>query len=1094
MSDSEWPLVRELFDAVVELPDAERAAHLERAGASPAVRAEVERMLRSDGAASRFLESSPSFLQEALLPRMGTRLGHYELKRLIASGGMGTVFEALQDEPRRSVALKTLRLGGLASPERVQRFHFEAEVLGQLRHPSIAQVFEAGAHDEAGEVVPFIAMELVSGARDLLSYARDEELELSERLELFLAVCEAVQYGHQKGVIHRDLKPGNILVDAEGRAKVIDFGVARATGRASAFGGVTTQTGQILGTFAYMAPEQLAGSPESVDVRSDVYALGVVLFELLEGRPPHELADKSPVQALRAIQDEPPRPSPSTPRELGWILVKALAKEPERRYGSVAELAGDLRRYLRHEPVRAGPPGVAYHLSKWIKRNPAKTAAAAIGVVAFVAITWLLIQNLRVNRVLSAERTNLASANVALQAKTTEAEASAAEARENARIASTNERRATDEKERADREADAARNSERVAVLARDDVLRLSALQRLDDLTAEADRLWPAHPGNIERYEGWLGKAEDLVAELPDHEAKLAELRSRAPEWTEEERARHHAPKLAELALYRRHVEHHHELKAALEAEDPPRDPTPAEAGVDFASLPADAKGLNALAWPLIDVERSEFGGEKKGLVLARRALELAGEAERPAIRDTLAWALFAQGRFDEAIAEAEQALAEAAADRKDEFEGYLGRLKEKIEEEIDPERETERSRHLSHLQERIAALDAEVSARSEWRFADEKDKWWHNQLEKLLIGIRSFADEQTGLFSAGLSAEHGWGVKKRLSSAVALRDGFASDGEHARSWKLLPEIRAAYPGLELTPQFGLVPIGPDPDSGLWEFAHLETGVPAVRGPDGKLVVKEESGLVLVLLPGGTFRMGAQRTDPGGPNYDPQARDNESPVHAVTLSAFFLSKYEMTQAQWERFVGRNPSYFKLSNLAKNLLHPVESVSWNDCMEVLGRLGLSLPSEAQWEYGTRAGTSSVWWTGNERETLRGAANLADQAAARAGAQWGDIQDWPELDDGYAAHAPVNTFRPNPFGLFNVHGNVFEWCLDGDVVEFYRRQTTKDPVSLPEESRFRVLRGGASNTGAVGLRSAARGNDDSASVSTLLGLRPARALTP
>jgi hypothetical protein len=301
---------------------------------------------------------------------------------------MGTVFEAVQDEPRRTVALKTLRFG-LGSAERVQRFRYEAEVLGTLRHPSIAQIFEAGTHEEAGEVVPFFAMELIGDARDLLTYAREERLSLDRRLMLFLDVCDAVQHGHQKGVIHRDLKPGNILVDPEGRTKVIDFGVARATDPAAApLCAGATQTGQILGTLAYMSPEQLVGDPTVVDVRSDVYALGILLFELVEGRRPYELEAKSPAQVLRTINEEIPRLSRSAPRELGWIVSKTLAKEPERRYGSVAELAGDLRRFVRHEPVLAGPPGVGYRVAKFARRHrvfltatTATVAALAIGLV-----------------------------------------------------------------------------------------------------------------------------------------------------------------------------------------------------------------------------------------------------------------------------------------------------------------------------------------------------------------------------------------------------------------------------------------------------------------------------------------------------------------------------------------------------------------------------------------------------------------------------------------------------------------------------------------------------------------------------------------
>jgi formylglycine-generating enzyme required for sulfatase activity len=337
--------------------------------------------------------------------------------------------------------------------------------------------------------------------------------------------------------------------------------------------------------------------------------------------------------------------------------------------------------------------------------------------------------------------------------------------------------------------------------------------------------------------------------------------------------------------------------------------------------------------------------------------------------------------------------------------------------------------------------------------------------------------------------------VPKRLAFARALEAGYASGGEHERRWsEALAEIRAAYPGHELAPQLGLVPIGPDPDSGLWEFAHLETGEPAVRGPDGKLVLREETGLVFVLLPGGTFWMGAQRADPSKPNYDPEAQSDEGPVHEVTLSPFFLSKHEMTQGQWLRFTGRNPSYYQPGNLARSLLHPVEQVSWTTCREVLGRLGVELPSEAQWEYGARSGTQTPWWTGEERDSLLGAANLADQSAKRAGAKWQDIKDWPELDDGYPVDAPVNQLAANPFGLHHVHGNVWEWCRDGYDGDFYRQSQGKDPVSDPAGSSDRVYRGGAFGSAAVDARSARRGIAAPEDAIIDLGVRPARAIMP
>ncbi len=1042
MKVASWVRIRELFDQVVVLPELERTAFLDRAcAAEPELRAEVERMLRSDEEATGFLDEPASILENAILPQVGTRIGRYTLKRVLASGGMGTVFEAVQDEPRRTVALKTLRLG-LSSPETLQRFRFEAEVLGNLRHPSIAQIFEAGTHEEAGEVVPYFAMELVSGARDLVSYVREEDLALPEKLELFLEVCAAVQHGHQKGVIHRDLKPGNILVDSEGRAKVIDFGVARWTDPAAArLGDLATQTGQVLGTFGYMAPEQLAGGSAAVDVRSDVYALGVVLFELVEGRRPHELEDKSPAQALRTIQEEIPRPSTSTPRELGWILSKALAKEPERRYGSASDLAADLVRFVRHEPVLAGPPSVRYRLGKFVRRHRVFLTATAAVVVA------------------------LALGLV-----------------------------------RAEREAQAATKRA-------DEVLRLSALQKLDDLIAEADRLWPAHPENLRRYQDWLADAEKLTGELPKHEVKLAELRANAKPWTAEDEATRGAshPKLAELEIARRHAEFHRNQTAALEVAEPPKDPSPAEAGVDFAALPSDAKGLNGVAWRLVDPERKDWGGEARGLVLARRAVELAAaspSAERAATRDTLAWALFAAGRFHEAEEEEEKALEEAGAERKTEFEGYIEKLRKAIEEELAPEGEKKRTEHLAGIEREVERLEVEVSKHPEWTFDDSQDKWWHNQLGKLVSGLKAFADPSTGLLSDGISPEHSWGMRKRLEFARTIEERTLTGSRAGARWAEAIQSIAnvsecpLYGGLRITPQLGLLPIGRDPNSGLWEFAHLQTGEPAERGTDGKLILNEETGLVFVLLPAGTFTMGAQRSDPAGPNYDPSANPDEGPVHAVTLSPFFLSKYEMTQGQWLGFVGRKPSQYgphrystdwNRSGRKADLVHPVERVTWDDCTDVCRRLGLELPSEAQWEYGARAGTTTIWWSGNDKRALAEAGNVSDgYAKAHGGGEWGYHE--LDLDDGNTSHAPVGSYRANAFGLHDVIGNLWEWCADG--FHFYEQASKKDPVSDPAGSSNRVTRGGTFGAPASQARSAARLYDSPWLGGATLGVRPAR----
>ena len=319
------------------------------------------------------------------------------------------------------------------------------------------------------------------------------------------------------------------------------------------------------------------------------------------------------------------------------------------------------------------------------------------------------------------------------------------------------------------------------------------------------------------------------------------------------------------------------------------------------------------------------------------------------------------------------------------------------------------------------------------------------------------------------------------------------------------------YDGLVLTPQLGLIPIGRDPASGLWEFGlWRQTGEIPVRGDDGKLILEDGSGLVFVLIPGGTFQMGAtstrsRRAERQGIayNFDPLAESDESPVHEVTLDAFFLSKYEMTQGQWESFTGTNPSrYYKHDYDSKwdripaaerqFGLHPVELVDWHDCDRVLRQLCLVLPTEAQWEYAARAGTSTVWWTGSDQESIQGAGNLADSyAKANGGASSWVYEDW--LDDGFTVHAPVGRFGANEFGLHDVIGNVWELCRDG--YSGYRLPWNPGDGErvLQSPARSRVTRGGGFNNPASFARSAVRHISTPETRNGTLGVRPSRVIT-
>jgi len=322
-------------------------------------------------------------------------VGRYRVLRVIASGGMGTVYEAIQDQPRRQVALKVLKTG-LASADALRRFEHEAAFLARLRHPGIAQIYEACA-SETGGSAPFFAMEFIPDARTITEYAHRGRHTVREKLELIARVCDAIHHGHQRGVIHRDLKPGNILVDGSGQPKVIDFGVARTTEADVTLATLDTLPGHLVGTLRYMSPEQCRGDAAEIDIRCDVYALGVVLFELLTGELPYELTTHSPFEMPRLIREvEPRRPSTldrSLRGDVETILLKALEKECEHRYDSAFALGQDIRRYLRGEPIEARRGHRWYVLKKNLYRHRVAAAVAALFVllVAASAVTLGLL-------------------------------------------------------------------------------------------------------------------------------------------------------------------------------------------------------------------------------------------------------------------------------------------------------------------------------------------------------------------------------------------------------------------------------------------------------------------------------------------------------------------------------------------------------------------------------------------------------------------------------------------------------------------------------------------------------------------------------
>ena len=937
MTSANWKRVEEIFHKVAERPEAERESTLdELCQGDHDVRREVAELLRADRSAADFIHPpTPSTIGQLLGRKLegeyiGRTVGPYTIVEVLGVGGMGEVYLARRSDKEfeKEVAVKVIK-HSIANEQVLERFRQERQALARLEHKNIARLIDGGT---TAEGLPYFVMEYVSG-KPLNEHCDDLRLSLSVRLELFLKICSAVDHAHRNLVIHRDLKPGNILVDSDGEPRLLDFGIAKMldpeeTAREA------PQTEARLLTPEYASPEQIRGT--AISTGSDVYSLGVLLYELLSGHHPYRATTENRKFVYKSIlEEDPEKPSTASERDeeialddgstsrisanevsalrqepvhalkrklsgdLDNIVLKAMHKDPARRYASVDALATDIRRYLDGRPVSARGDSLSYRLSKLVRRNLAATA-----LVATLAVIGLVLGGLYVSALLE-DRTQLA------------------------------------------------------------EIKRLADLERYNSLIRTMDDLWPLHPSQAGAMRDWLNDADELLAELPSHRAMLGTLRDQG------------RPSEHELA--------------------------------------------------------DELQEREASLEQCMQQLVKADEGNR---------------RVE------------------------LERLKTKIEE-------------------RIEEIEVQMERTPRFAFADADLSSWHQALSTLVASLDSLAAEDV----MGRTRAN---VAQRLERVERLE--YVSLEEHATDWEeaiesIVDTVESPqYDALEITPQVGLVPLGRNESTGLWEFWHVDSGDRPEPDGDGGYKLDEGTGVVFILVPGDTFQMGAQKEDEQEAHFDPNARENEYPMVEVTLAPYLLSKYELTQGQWKRLTNEgNGSYYTAGAIADKVTiswtHPVEQVSWHECNELTRRMGWTLPTEAQWEYACRARTDTPWSTGRERDSLIGTANLADQSAKRAGANWTAIQDWPEFDDGQPVHAPVNFYEPNPFGFHSMHGNVWEWCADVYRLSLGGFERAEDGEAKAVLGTQRTVRGGGFNHIALFTRSSYRSPSAPTAEAQSVGFRPA-----
>ncbi|MCA8976814.1 MAG: serine/threonine protein kinase, partial [Planctomycetes bacterium] len=781
----------ELLDVLLELPAGQRKERLGELARDAALAQRVEALLRHSDA------------EDLTLPREPATIGPYDIEREIGRGGQGIVYLAHDARLGRRVALKVMTALGMLSDRSLARFRREAAIASKLDHPGICTVHEAGEaegyvfitmrHVEGSSLAERIARvgagEVGDGVARKVSTADaatagTTQAEVMETVTLLEKAARALHHAHEAGVVHRDIKPGNILVTAAGEPVITDFGVARQFDDDAT---VLTHSGDVFGTPGYMSPEQLGGAGP-VDRRTDVYSLGVTLFECLTGAPPFSAPTREGIyrQILTLEAPDPRSRNPAVSRDLATVVETAIDKDPDRRYRTALDFAEELRRVRQREPIAARRVTRLGRLVRWTQRNPwiaTATAAAFLFLAVGLAVSLVL----------------------------------------------GNEARRT-----------AGELIERTA-----EFELLALVTQLENTQARGERLPAAWPEHADVIQAWLDdEVGRLEAGLVRVRATLLRLRDAAmPSEAAREAARRRAAGFAELDEQRRRLEL---LRANAVVRE--RGPTAAPFELDPAISGKGVKELLQLAEPLIAPTREVTGRETEGLAMAELAMQKARPGERAQVGCSLALALHVLGRDDQAFA-AIDAAEEAAASRhgRDQCRSIRTSIHRSI---------TALPKATEFSARRITELEVDLV---DWSFGDDTDAFLHATLTR-------FERECAAFLAADVAA-----VRLHLTWAARVRaltiDRYAERWAAAREVVTTSERYRAHP-IDLRPQPGLVPLGCNPTTGLYEFYHLRSAVDLAAvaagevdpaelpipepGPDGTVTIGDDTGIVFVLVPGGT--------------------------------------------------------------------------------------------------------------------------------------------------------------------------------------------------------------------------------------------------